>query len=248
MLTLFLALASLGPIPRVCPWAETTSERLLPNYQLVIPRNASIWVREYGHPTDPITFSPTVEADLIATDLSASGGRLLELRPRELLPPTTNYRYIGTTSTTTDDTPPATPVIRARGAITSPAAACSTAGIFLEFEESSDAVFYAIEGADDGSLIELGRRSEMNLVPTEPFATLRFQVVAIDVAGNRSPPTKVIEERAAGISPEPVYSFNDDDGGCSCVSNGPINQSFALALAFTWVRALRPERRRTRRA
>src|SRR5262245_35399414 len=81
-----------APAAPICPWAAGEVTVLLPGLPSV-PLNASIWIRSYASGDVYSLSEPTgyVDLDRLDTDLTSTPNTLIELRPRELLEPSTEY-------------------------------------------------------------------------------------------------------------------------------------------------------------
>ena len=256
--SLTLALISVAAPPE-CPWVfGGMVESMMPN-GVTVPINASFWLRSYSEAddftiTDQST-SSTIAFDLLETDLIATGGRLIELRPRELLRPNAEYQLISgqfgyqtliRTSSETDTTPPAAPIVTGTRPISSPYDICQTAGIIIDIAQPDEPLIHLIEDAN-GSALELAEWMYFGAVralPTQPNESIRFVVVAIDFAGNRSDATQPIDATAGplpqvqGKDPrDPFYTGGNRDPGCDCTTARSPNASWlALLLMLQLVR------------
>ena len=90
--------------PPECPWLFGGSvDVLVPS--VPIPQNASFWIRDYR--PEPTTYAvidqttgSTIAIDQLEIDLTATGGRLIQLRPRLPLAPLRTYEIdLGGTAT-----------------------------------------------------------------------------------------------------------------------------------------------------
>ena len=82
--------------PPECPWTFGWMVESLMLNGGTVPINSSFWLRSYSAGDDftitDQTTSSTIAFDLLETDLIATGGRLIELRPRQLLRPNAEYQ------------------------------------------------------------------------------------------------------------------------------------------------------------
>jgi hypothetical protein len=229
------------PAPPQCPWQFSDYPQAILPYGSTIPRNASFWIREYGSAYDLTVVdkstSSSIAVDEIAIQLTSTLGRFIELRPRALLKANTEYELqFGvqglagsvTTTSTTDEAAPAIPTVTAARAINSPYEVCETAGLVIDVADPGEPVIHLIT-APDGSLYELGSNfaglNPNRVVPTEPNASIDFQVIAMDLAGNRSDATPsssamagetpIVTGRGPFIDQQP----DQDAGGCRCVAS-----------------------------
>ncbi len=262
--TLTLALISVAAPPD-CPWTFGGMIEPLMQSGVTVPINSSFWLRSYSDGGDftitDQTTSATVAFDLLETDLTATGGRLIELRPRELLRPNAEYQFgpsgyqtLIRTSSETDTTPPAIPIVTGTRPISSPYEICQTAGIIIDIADPGEPLIYLIDDPN-GDTLELAQGMYFGGVrglPTDANASIRFDVVAIDYAGNRSDATQPIDATAGpvpqlqGKDPRDPF-FGGNGSGCDCTTTSGSNASWLallVVLQFVWRRKRRAMKER----
>jgi hypothetical protein len=234
------------PAP-TCPWSLGAVELLLAD-GFPIPLNASFWVRAYQEAELTLyTGGSSIAVDRIELDLTATRGKLIELRPRELLQPDTTYVLrvmpgdfdaLFRTGTELDTLPPATPRVTRNAPITNAFEICQTAGVIVEVEDPRMPVIHLLEAPEDGSLFEAYAQSHALAIPSAANTPIRFRVVAIDVAGNRSNPTDDFDLTSGAVPQVTGGVFFDgvEDGGpfgCTCaLSGGWAESRLVLALVL----------------
>jgi hypothetical protein len=234
--------------PPQCPWQLSDYPQAILPYGSTIPRNASFWVREYGAAYDLTVIdkstSSSIALDSTAIELTSTGGRLIELRPRALLKADTEYELqfgvagLGgsvTTTSTTDEASPAVPDVMEARPISSPYEVCETAGIVIDVVHPGEDVIHLI-AAPDGSLYELGSSfaalNPNRVVPTEPNASIDFRVIVLDLAGNRSDATPAATAMAGEIA-FIDQDLDQDAGGCRCVAREAGASAWLLLALIT---------------
>lgn len=246
MLPLVLALMSV-PAPRECPWTTGEFRLLLPNGG-TIPRNASFWVHTYddGEYVVEEASSASVAVDRVELELTSTGGKLIELRPRALLASDAEYVFrptwqlqgeMVTTTSTTDETPPSMPVVQSIQPIASAYDVCQTAGFVIYLEVPGEAVINLVEAVSDGSIIEAASGVDRIVIPAEPNATITFRLRAMDLAGNLSEATAPMTTVAgdvpglnAGKARDPDFAGDGGPFGCACQQASERSLGWLLAL------------------
>jgi MYXO-CTERM domain-containing protein len=259
MLSHMLTLALISvPAPPECPWTYGMIEPLMPG-GVTVPTNGSFWLRSYSEVDDfaitDQTTSSTIAFDLLETDLIATGGRLIELRPRELLRPNAEYQLIAgpfgyqtqiRTSSESDTAPPAVPIVTGTRPISSPYDVCQTAGIIIDIADPGEPLIYLIDDPN-GTTLELAQGmyfGGIRVLPTDPNESVRFDVVALDYAGNRSDSTPPIDATAGALPQvqgkdprDPFYAGGNREPGCDCTTSSRTNASWlALLVVLRLVR------------
>jgi hypothetical protein len=234
-----------------CPWTLGTSEVLTVGATL-IPRNASFWIHTYGRDDHAVedTFG-TLSVERVTTELTASGGRLIELRPSELLlanrsylvrPPDDLYGVRFTTTATIDETAPDTPIILHAGPIISAYEVCETAGIVLNFRAPAEFVIHVVEDVSGGGVLEVGVGFDRVAIPTEPGATQMLRVFAMDLAGNRSAPTEPMLVTAGRMPASVDARPGDASSGCAAGGGDSAGSAWLALVLLPFLLRVRPNR------
>lgn len=240
------------PLAPECPW-DIGAVRWLQPVERVNPSNASFWIVDYAGDAAPSivdeTTSSSVAVDEIVVELMSTGGRLIQLRPRAVLRPGVSYSvhaaadFLGRigpsilgrigTSTVVDDTAPAVPNVTGAGAFTgSYDGGCRASGVTVGISPPDTSILYVYEDPATGAALEVGfghPRVFGGFIPAPTGELVRLRVVAIDFAGNRSPPSRALEARA-GAMVSTIGGRQVPHEGCETAGSTPIGGLAVLAV------------------
>jgi hypothetical protein len=209
-----------------------------------VPTNASIWVLENPSAIPDSLQSPELRdssggpVNIEVHTTSTRFGLLLQLRPLARLAPNAVYRINldaqtvdFTTGTGEDMERPTTPQIGETGARDN---GCNGLGVEVDFthDAGNEPMLYLAERSD-GALFNLSLTSPI-YIPAAQDEEIEAQIIAMDLAGNRSVPSLVIEEQ--------------NSEGCACSTSSERSDMLGWmlpAFAFgVWllVRALTEKR------
>lgn len=196
-----LLLIADSPITSKCPWDHGKVELLMPSEGL--PTNSHFWIRSYQSDSPASVglrkagSSEAIEIDVIERPFALDVGGLIEVVPRFELEPDTDYqvtyfqrRAIVRTGSWRDETPPSAPDLPRVSGNISPLQPCWESAVLVHLSPKEDHTLQLYEWEGDvvgvAAVATVSETGGVALIRAEEGRAVTFDVVAVDLAGNRS--------------------------------------------------------------
>lgn len=238
------------PAPPQCPWEFTDIVPIEPQQTGDYPVNGVFFALEYTGDRAFELDAGTSSVTWTSTKTPNFQGSLVRVDP--IGPLETGLQFaltadgnpVGrsfTVGTSTDAMAPLPPVLGNVGPNLDAYSVCPTAGVLVPINPVGEDLFYLAEDPA-GNLLAVGGPTVPPFtagvfIPTTPRSAVTFSIVAVDFAGQRSPPSMTITATAGatprvGGSPRigSPSTGNMGERGCDCATETPSSASALWGL------------------